>query len=190
MSIARAIRQSDRRTYVKCQKMHTRQTLTVMLACISYFLPFFPMNRQLSSSTLAVTIWNRSWFFENTDSNVLISCLRVFRQAIWLVVSRYRTILAMVWGWSPPHKILNNTNLHGWDEMFALIKPFTPYTHQNGWRRERQHKRISSGRLGQVRSFKFSQLNDNGTGPFNFLPARLIHSGPWNMDETFHFNRN
>lgn len=113
MSItAAAIKQTDRRTYVKCQKIrgHKQKVandswtgglkgddrLTVMLACISYFFPFLPMNLQLSSSTLADTIWNRSWFLLNIDSNVLISCLSVFRQAIWLAL-RYRAILGLVW---------------------------------------------------------------------------------------------
>lgn len=56
--------------------------LTVIFAWISYFFPFLPINRQLSSSTLADTIWKRSWFLGNIDSNVRISCLSVFRQAI------------------------------------------------------------------------------------------------------------
>ena len=57
--------------------------LTVILAWISYFFPFLPTNLQLSSSTLADIIWNLSWLFGKTDSRVLISCLRVFKQAIW-----------------------------------------------------------------------------------------------------------
>lgn len=72
-------------TVLKCDTIviHTRHmTLTVILACISYFFPFLPTNLQLSSSTLADIIWNLSWLLGKTDSSVLISCLRVFRQAI------------------------------------------------------------------------------------------------------------
>lgn len=62
-----------------------------MFAWISYFFPFFPINLQLNSSTLADTIWNRSWFLEKNPSNVLISCLRVFRHAIRLTNWEFRT---------------------------------------------------------------------------------------------------
>lgn len=56
--------------------------LTVMLAWISDFFPYFPMNLHVNSSTLAETTWNRSWVLVKTDSRVRISSLRLLRQAI------------------------------------------------------------------------------------------------------------
>lgn len=98
--------------------------LTVMLAWISYFLPFFPINLQLSSSTLAATIWNRSWFFEKKPSSVRISCLRVFKHAIW----------ATNWEFSGPNRA-GNWDFHNFTapKLFLFFALFTPYTLlQNG----------------------------------------------------------
>lgn len=53
-----------------------------MLAWITYCLPLRPMKRQHSSSTVALRIWNRSWFLGKTCSSVLISSFSVFRHAI------------------------------------------------------------------------------------------------------------
>lgn len=53
-----------------------------MLAWMSYNFPFLPINRQVSSSTLACKIRKRSWLFVNIRSKVFISSLRVFKHAI------------------------------------------------------------------------------------------------------------
>lgn len=63
-------------------KMYTNKLLTVILACISNFLPLRLINLQVSSSTEAAVIWNTSWPLGNNDSKVLMSCFKLFRQAM------------------------------------------------------------------------------------------------------------
>lgn len=55
---------------------------TVMLPMISNCRPVGPTNLHITSSTVAVCIWNRSWSLGNVDSSTLISCFSKFRQAI------------------------------------------------------------------------------------------------------------
>ena len=64
------------------KKIKIKNGLTVIFAWISYFLPFFEMNRHVSSSTLALTIWKSSWLLLNSRSSVFISCFKLLRQAI------------------------------------------------------------------------------------------------------------
>lgn len=59
-----------------------RVLLTVMLPMISNCRSFGPTNLHITSSTVAVCIWNRSWSLGNVDSSTLISCFNTFRQAI------------------------------------------------------------------------------------------------------------
>lgn len=65
-----------------------------MLAWISYFLPDFATNRQVSSSTLAATTW-KSWSdFGKAFSSTLISCFNVVKQAImeYILSPNYSTL--------------------------------------------------------------------------------------------------
>lgn len=66
------------------EKLHesNRTILTVILAWISNFLPFRLINLQVSSSTEAAVIWNTSCPLGKRDSNVLISCFKLLRQAM------------------------------------------------------------------------------------------------------------
>lgn len=56
--------------------------LTVILAIISYFFPFFVINLQHNSSTDADIIWKTGWLLVNVFFNVFISSFRVNRHAI------------------------------------------------------------------------------------------------------------
>lgn len=58
------------------------QTLTVMFPMISNCRPVGPTNLHITSSTVAVCTWKRSWSLGNVDSSTLISCFKTFRQAI------------------------------------------------------------------------------------------------------------
>lgn len=57
-------------------------TFTVILPMISNCRPAGPTNLHITSSTVAVCTWNRSWSLGNVDSSTLISCFNTFRQAI------------------------------------------------------------------------------------------------------------
>lgn len=54
----------------------------MMLPMISNCRPHGPTNLHITSSTVAVCTWNRSWSLGNVDSSTLISCFNTFRQAI------------------------------------------------------------------------------------------------------------
>jgi hypothetical protein len=60
--------------------METLLKLTVIFAWMSYFLPFFVINRQVNSSTLALMIWNRSWLLGKSFSRSFISNFKLFKQ--------------------------------------------------------------------------------------------------------------
>ena len=64
------------------EKLKFWQKLTVMLAWMVCFRPEGSTNLQVSSSTEAETTWSLVWFRGNADSNVRISLLRTFMQAI------------------------------------------------------------------------------------------------------------
>lgn len=65
---------------------------TVMLPMISNCRPVGPTNLHITSSTVAVCTWNRSWSFGNVDSRTLISCFNTFRQAIIVRASTLRPV--------------------------------------------------------------------------------------------------
>lgn len=102
------------------KQMGLSTQLTVIFAWISYFLPFFPINLQLSSSTLADTIWKRSWFLEKKLSNVRISCFNVFKHAIRLRDWRF---------WDPNYNQQFSFTLY----FNTILRDLcTPWTNQNG----------------------------------------------------------
>lgn len=120
-------------------------TLTVILACISYFFPFLPTNLQLSSSTLADIIWNLSWLLGKTDSRVLISCLRVFRQAIWGAERECRTP-----NFSAALILKNTAN--------------PKETRRTWWIPDKMATATDS--FGQFRAISSAPVTDDATGPF------------------------
>lgn len=73
---------TDRRTCIEFNLFCFSLVLTVMLPMISNCRPAGPTNLHITSSTVAVCTWNRSWFLGNVDSITLISCFNTFRQAI------------------------------------------------------------------------------------------------------------
>lgn len=68
--------------------------LTVMLPMISNCRPVGPTNLHITSSTVAVCTWNRSWSLGKVDSITLISCFNTFRQAIVFRASTPRSVCA------------------------------------------------------------------------------------------------
>lgn len=49
------------------------EKFTGIVAWMSYFLPFLPINRHVNWSVAACDIWKRSWFFGNTSLSILRS---------------------------------------------------------------------------------------------------------------------
>lgn len=80
--------------------------LTVMLPMISNCRPVGPTNLHITSSTVAVCTWNRSWSLGNVDSITLISCFNTFRQAIVFRASTPRSVCA------PGSLARTHTNTH------------------------------------------------------------------------------
>lgn len=62
---------------------------TVMFAWTSYFSPFFPINRHVSSSTVAESIWNLLCILGNAVSRTRMSSFNLARQAICQIFMNY-----------------------------------------------------------------------------------------------------